>query len=805
MSRIGRLAALAPIAVLCVAAGSAAAGPSPTSGEVVVELSAPALAHAPGTEARIASQQRLFARALTAAIPGARVGWRYTHVLNGVSVVLPRTVPSARLCTLPGVRRVFRPTVYTSSARSDATLPSPVAVSGATRSPALASAGDGMKIGIIDDGVDHTHRYFSPRGFTMPAGFPKGQSAYTSAKVIVARSFAPTGTTRAAALLPFERGASDHGTHVAGIAAGDAGTVPAPGRRALSGVAPRAYIGNYRVLTVPTDADVGLDGNAPEIVAAIEAAVQDGMDVINLSIGEPEIEPDNDVVARALDAAAAAGVVPVVAAGNDRLEFGTGSISSPGSSASAITVAAVSPASAGNPHVVAEFSSVGPTPLSLRMKPDVSAPGTSILSSVPGGRFEELSGTSMAAPYVAGTAALLLQRHPDWTVADVKSALVTTATTAFTTAGAEALPARAGGGVVSLADATEPLLLASPASVSFGMLRVGATAVQSIDLTDAGGGAGAWDVRIDTRAAPNGARVTADQSVLVPGRLTLSAGSGATTSPGVVTGFVVLARGAERRRVPFWLFVERPALEAAPAADLTGPGRFGSTTKGRTNLVATYRYPVLPSGLTPGGPLKGPERVYRVLIGENVANFGVVVLSRAPGVTVEPRIVRNADENRLVGYPGLPIALNPYLATFGSPVLAAGAISPLAGAYSVVFDSPALSGAGTFTFRYWVDDVQPPSVSLLSRRLLKPDRIRLRVSDSGAGIDPASATVRIDGVRVDDVEVQDGILSVGTTQLSRGRHRLRAQISDFQESRNMENVGRILPNTRVLDTTVVVR
>ena len=58
----------------------------------------------------------------------------------------------------------------------------------------------------------------------------------------------------------------------------------------VSGVAPRAYIGNYQVLTIPTAA-FGLDGNSPEIVAGIEAAVRDGMDVINLSLGEPEITP----------------------------------------------------------------------------------------------------------------------------------------------------------------------------------------------------------------------------------------------------------------------------------------------------------------------------------------------------------------------------------------------------------------------------------------------------------------------------------------------------------------------------------
>ena len=61
----------------------------------------------------------------------------------------------------------------------------------------------------------------------------------------------------------------------------------------------------------------GLNGNSPEIVAGIEAAVRDGMDVINLSLGEAEIEPSRDIVAAALDGAAAAGVVPVVAAGNN--------------------------------------------------------------------------------------------------------------------------------------------------------------------------------------------------------------------------------------------------------------------------------------------------------------------------------------------------------------------------------------------------------------------------------------------------------------------------------------------------------
>ena len=81
-----------------------------------------------------------------------------------------------------------------------------------------------------------------------------------------------------------------------GIACSVPGT-PGPNGRpvSVSGIAPRAYLGNYKVLTIPT-AQFGLDGNSPEIVAGIEAAVRDGMNVINLSLGEPDMTPSRDIV-----------------------------------------------------------------------------------------------------------------------------------------------------------------------------------------------------------------------------------------------------------------------------------------------------------------------------------------------------------------------------------------------------------------------------------------------------------------------------------------------------------------------------
>ncbi len=219
--------------------------------------------------------------------------------------------------------------------------------------PNLETAGNGIKIGIIDDGLQATHRYFNPTGYTYPPGFPKGQTALATPKVIVQRTFAPASPAYQYANVPFDPTQSFHATHVAGIAAGEPTVV---GGQAISGVAPNAYLGNYKALTIPTPG-FGLDGNSAEIAAAIDAAVGDGMNVINLSLGEPEVEPNRDLVVAAIDGAAAAGVVPVVAAGNDFGDFGYGSISSPGNAPGAITVAAVT-----SRDVIADFSSAGPTP-----------------------------------------------------------------------------------------------------------------------------------------------------------------------------------------------------------------------------------------------------------------------------------------------------------------------------------------------------------------------------------------------------------------------------------------------------------
>ncbi len=210
-----------------------------------------------------------------------------------------------------------------------------------------------MKIAVVDDGIDQTNPFFNPAGFSYPAGFPKGDTKYTTPKVIVAKVF-PGPNSGKPGRLPLDPASSFHGTHVAGIAAGDSGTTAPAGAdhpqvTGLSGVAPRAWLGNYRVFTVPTP--LGHVANTPEIIAAFEAAVEDGMDVINFSGGGPQIDPANDALIEAIHNVAAAGVVPVIAAGNDRDDFGNGSAGSPGTAPDAISVAAVS-----NTHVFASVA-----------------------------------------------------------------------------------------------------------------------------------------------------------------------------------------------------------------------------------------------------------------------------------------------------------------------------------------------------------------------------------------------------------------------------------------------------------------
>jgi hypothetical protein len=447
---------------------------------------------------------------------------------------------------------------------------------------------------------------------------------------------------------------------------------------------------------------------------------------------------------------------------------------------------------------------VGPTTVSLRLKPDLAAPGVDILSSVSGGTFSSFSGTSMAAPHVAGAAALLSQRHPAWNVQQLKSALVQSGMDATRGQRGALAPTFQGGGVVALQRSDRPLVFADPTAVSFGLVRPGGVAQAVVRLDTAGAGAGTWEVR-QTRVSSSttAGRLTLPATVDVPGQLALELSVPTGARAGDLTGFVELRRGNDIRRVPFWGRIAAQALARHVTAPLVRPGIHRGTNVRRPTLVTRYRYPERPRGVTT--ELRGPERVYRVRLARRVANFGVVITQLGRGVDVEPRVVAGLDENRLTGYAALPVNRNPYMDEFGDGVRAAGALSPAPGEYAIVFDSPSRANAGRFTFRYWVNDVRAPILRLRTPTVRFQEPVRVAATDAGAGVYPESILVLVDDSPQRDMTFRNGVISIPTFRFTAGTHRLRVRVSDYQESKNTENVARILPNTRWLTTTFRVR
>jgi hypothetical protein len=406
----------------------------------------------------------------------------------------------------------------------------------------------------------------------------------------------------------------------------------------------------------------------------------------------------------------------------------------------------------------------------------------------------------MAAPHVAGAAALLRQRHPKWTVEQIKSALVQTGRPVLGNVGVEADTTREGGGTVDLVHADRPLLFASPTGLSFGFLAPGHTSVEQVALSDAGGGAGDWTVSTSLQQPAGGTSVTVPPVARVPGPLVVTVAASTAATQSTHTGFVVLQRGTDRRRIPFWFRVAAPALGAAQTTPLARTGTYQGDTRGRPALVDSYRYPDDPRDLGVSRTLLGPEQVFRVSLSRPVANFGVVVTGGAQGV--EPRVVRAGDENQLLGEMGLPFNANPYLPDYGTPTRVAGAALPGPGNYDIVFDSGTPSGAGGFRFRFWIGDISPPRLKLISTRA---GRLQVRAVDNGSGIDPEFVRLAVDGhARSAQYLADRQLIAASLRGLRRGRHTFSLRVSDYQESKNTENMRKILPNTARLRGAFVV-
>lgn len=430
---------------------------------------------------------------------GATVLFRTQRVYNGIATQVPADKVTA-VARLPGVRAI-RPLTPVRLANA-----SSVPFIGAPQlwSSAAGLTGQNITIGVIDTGVDYIHTDFggsgNARDYDRNDSTTLDDGLFPTEKVrgydFVGNSYDATSDDPARTLPkpdpdPFD--CYGHGTHVAGTAAGygvnsDGSTYTGPYTESLDfsqfkigpGVAPQATIYALKVF--------GCNGSATSdvIAQALEYAVDpdgdgdfaDRLDVINMSLGAAggsSLDPQ----AVASNNAALAGTLVAASAGNDSDAFYAAG--SPGNAERVISVAASSEEPL---DLVAAFSARGPGNAGSHLKPDLSAPGVSIFSAGKGTGSEGSisSGTSMAAPHIAGAAALLRQLHPTWSVEEIKALLLNTAAhdvaTALDSAAPKAGLSRAGAGRVDLALAAAQNVIAYNAdesgtvSVSFGSLEI---------------------------------------------------------------------------------------------------------------------------------------------------------------------------------------------------------------------------------------------------------------------------------------------------------------------------------------------
>lgn len=544
-----------------------------------------------------------------------------------------------------------------------------------------------IKVGLIDTGIDDSHPFISTcraPGSIQHDVFFSGAGLFDESRLLD----------------------NTHGTHVAGtiggcvmtgsitLANGRPFTLAAP----MSGIAPGVTLHDYNVFPGFGAAFIHHGGGAfsHDIIAAVEKAVADGMDVINLSLGG-NVQGPHDTLSEAINAAVDAGTVAVIAAGNSGPGILT--VESPGNAANAITAAASSnphyagipvdfgghhitavegafagfdpaitaPTSATTPangcsaisedltgkiavinrgictfgtkisdaqargavgvlvvnsvagdpivmggdgvhfptipaamvsqtdgvvlrahlgistkvdgtqfedivtvnaDILASFSSRGPTPYDFRLKPDVTAPGVNVLSSVwmrksdgtLAHAYDFFQGTSMATPHTTGSVVLLMALHPGWSPAEIKSALVNNADRTITGTGGLGPIAR-GGGRINIERAADAGVTLNPASVSFGGFTGGAPIMSSVAVTftEETGASQACSLTL-TGATSAGVSLSATSIALAAhgtATVTVTLNGGQSLATGAYWGDVVAACGATTYLAPWWAGVQR--------------------------------------------------------------------------------------------------------------------------------------------------------------------------------------------------------------------------------------------------------
>jgi subtilisin family serine protease len=500
--------------------------------------------------------------------------------------------------------------------------------------------------------------------------------------------------------------------------------------------------------------------------------------------------------------------------------------------------------------VPSSYSAGGLTPFGHALKPDITAPGSQVLSATlpefAGDQFAVLDGTSFSAPHVSGAAAILIQRHPSWTPQQVKSALMSTAGPSYgdSTLTTEASVLVQGAGLARVSAADRPLIFTDPQSLSFGYLSANAGATSRaipVAVSDAGDGAGTWTAEVQAQVASPGASVEAAPVTLAPGgtalvQIVARATAGATAGDNF--GFVLLRRGDDVRRIPYAFSVTRSALGGATVVPLK-PLQSGDTRSGE-DRVRVYRWPTSPFsvlgifGVDPSVFDDGKETVYALDIPKQAVNAGVVVVrpvakldANVPALLssnqpIHPWFLGSLDENDVLGYAGIPVNVNGLLPDFLYSIGASGGVFLPPGRYYVSVDSgrDLFSGrplAGPYVLRSWVNDVKPPKVELLTRTLSSGrPTVVAKITDAKSGVDPFSLlllfgpSTRTEQVGATMFDPETGIAAFSIPReaqpLEAGPQFMRIVAADYQEAKNINTESASpMPNTRFQGVRVEAR
>ncbi|MDF3140671.1 MULTISPECIES: proprotein convertase P-domain-containing protein [unclassified Streptomyces] len=297
---------------------------------------------------------------------------------------------------------------------------------GSDKAVAAGKTGSGVTVAVLDTGIAAQHPFLTGR-VKAQACFSVNDATYGST------SLCPNGTAQqeGTGVADADTGpcatlgtACSHGTHVAGIAAGDGtGISGAPTR----GVAPGADLVSIQVFSKFDSDNYCGAGNSPCVLSFTSSQIKGlekvlalkkaGTNIVaaNMSLGAGRWTAAcaSDPRKAIIDSLRTENVATVVAAGNNGY---TDAVNAPGCVESAVTVGSTT-----DDDQLSTFTNRGPLL-------DLFAPGTSIVSSVPGGTYASKNGTSMAAPHVAGALAVLKQTHPDKSITDLESLLKSTGT-----------------------------------------------------------------------------------------------------------------------------------------------------------------------------------------------------------------------------------------------------------------------------------------------------------------------------------------------------------------------------------------